>query len=347
MRPFVRNFVLLLGLILLLWLFMEYLFPILLPFLLGTALAFAAEPGVTLLCRRLKLRRWLSSAVSVSITLFLALTLLVLLGSFALRELRMLTNVLPNLWQTAQQGITRLQELLYRLVSGTPERIRPVLEQSVTNLLGNHNAMMERLASKLPSFATRVLSVFPDGALTLGTALISSYMISARLPKIKEYLQVHLPEMLQTRYIPTLRRVKAAVFGWLKAQCKLSAVSCGILTVGFLILRIPYAPVWALLIALVDALPLFGTGTILLPWALICLLQGNYLLGAGLAGIYAAAALSRTILEPRLLGKQLGLDPLVTLAALYVGYRFWGFLGMLFAPVFAVIVGEFAVANRR
>lgn len=339
-RPFIRNFVILLGLVLLLWLFIKYLLPIALPFLLGGMLAFAAEPGVKVISRRLP--RWLSSAISVSGTLLLALTLLVLLGSLAFRELGALTRTLPNLLQTAEQGLLRLQDMLFQLISGTPERIRPVLEQSVMNLLGNHTAMMSRLVSKIPSFASRLLYRFPDGALTFGTALISSYMISARLPKIKSYVQAHLPQSLHTHYIPALGRIKSAVFSWLKAQLKLSAVCFCLLTVGFLVLRIPYAPIWALLISFVDALPLLGTGAVLLPWALICFLQANYLLCAGLVGIYAAAALTRTVLEPRLVGKQLGLDPLVTLAALYVGYRFWGILGMLLAPILTVIVGEFA-----
>ena len=346
-RPFARNFVILLGLVLLLWAFIEYLLPIALPFLLGSVLAFAAEPGVALIHKRMKLPRWASSAVSVSLTLLLTLTLLVLLGSLAVRELSTLTRVLPNLWQTAEQGLTRVQDLLFQLISGTPERIRPTLEQSVMNLFGNQTAMMGRLVSKLPTLASRLLYRFPDGALTIGTALISSYMISARLPKIKAYIQSHLPEPLRTHYLPALGRVKTAVCGWLKAQLKLSAVCFGILTVGFLVLRIPYAPVWALLISLVDALPLLGTGAVLLPWALICFLQGNYFLCIGLIGLYAAAALSRTVLEPRLVGKQLGLDPLVTLAALYVGYRFWGILGMLLAPLLAVIVGEFAANTAQ
>lgn len=341
-RPFARNVVILLGLILLLWLSIEYLLPIALPFLLGSILAFAAEPGVTLISKRMKLPRWISSAVSVSLTLLLTLALIVLLGSLAIRELSALTRILPDLWQTAEQGLQRLQDLLFRLISGTPERIRPALEQSVLNLFGNHTAMMSSLVSKLPSVASHLLFLFPESALALGTALISSYMISARLPKIKAYVQSHLPQPLRTHYIPALKRIKTAVFCWLKAQLKLSAVCFFILTIGFIILRIPYAPVWALLISLVDALPLLGTGAILLPWALICFLQANYLLCTGLVGIYAAAALTRTVLEPRLVGKQLGLDPLVTLAALYVGYRFWGILGMLLAPLLAVIVGEFA-----
>ena len=88
-------------------------------------------------------------------------------------------------------------------------------------------------------------------------------------------------------------------------------------------------------LALVDAIPILGTGTVLLPWALVSLLQHQHLRSVGLLLTYAAAFLTRTILEPRLVGRHLGLDPLVTLIFLYLGYRFWGILGMLLAPMLA------------
>ena len=120
------------------------------------------------------------------------------------------------------------------------------------------------------------------------------------------------------------------------------AIVCG----GFLLLRIPYAPVWAALTALVDAIPILGTGTVLLPWALICFLQGETVRALGLLGTYAVAMLSRSILEPRLVGKQLGLDPLVTLAALYTGFRIWGIAGMILSPVICVAVLEAGRASQ-
>ena len=141
--------------------------------------------------------------------------------------------------------------------------------------------------------------------------------------------------------MPRLKLLKKALFGWLMAQGKLMTVTFSILTVSFFLLRIPYAPLWALLISLVDALPVLGTGTVLIPWSLICFLQGQTARAIGLAGTYATAVLVRSALEPRLVGKHLGLDPLVTLLAMYAGYRIWGIGGMILAPLLAMAVSQF------
>lgn len=82
----------------------------------------------------------------------------------------------------------------------------------------------------------------------------------------------------------------------------------------------------------------FGHGTILVPWSLICLVQHDTARAIGLLGIYAAASLTRSMLEPRFVGRQLGLDPLVTLISLYVGFRLWGIAGMMLAPLLVITV---------
>ena len=105
---------------------------------------------------------------------------------------------------------------------------------------------------------------------------------------------------------------------------------------GFFLLRIPYAPLWALGVCLVDAFPVLGTGTVLLPWALLSLLRQDAARAVGLLGIYVTVTLTRSVLEPKLVGRHLGLDPLVTLMALYAGYKLWGIGGMLIAPLLAV-----------
>ena len=120
----------------------------------------------------------------------------------------------------------------------------------------------------------------------------------------------------------------------------MSALCFLIVLCGFLLLNVPYAPVWALFTAVVDAIPVLGTGTVLLPWSLVCFLQGDHPMAIGLLGIYAVAFLARSILEPRLVGDQLGLDPLMALAALYVGYKVWGFVGMLLSPMLCVTAME-------
>ena len=112
-----------------------------------------------------------------------------------------------------------------------------------------------------------------------------------------------------------------------------------------MLLRVSYAPLWAVIIALVDAFPILGTGAILVPWSLVSFLQSDYSMAFGLLGLYSAAAITRTVMEPRLVGKQLGLDPLVTLAALYTGYKLFGILGMICAPVLAVALTQILEIN--
>ena len=96
------------------------------------------------------------------------------------------------------------------------------------------------------------------------------------------------------------------------------------------------ALLFALLTTFIDALPVFGTGTVLLPWSLLEFIRGNARCGVGFLLLYAAAALTRQALEPRLLGGQIGLPPAVTLAALYVGYRVMGVAGMIVFPLLSV-----------
>ena len=223
--------------------------------------------------------------------------------------------------------------------------MRPLLTKSVLGLFGSGNQLVQQIAQRIPVIATSLLSHVPDGALTLFTAVLSAFMISARLPELRLWLRRQLSEGPLAKLPGTLRKVRSALAGWLKAQLKLSGLTFSILLAGFLILGVSYAPVWALLIAVVDAVPLLGTGTALVPWAVVCFLQGNYIQGIGLLGIFAIAALTRSTLEPRLVGKQLGLDPLMTLAALYAGFKLWGIWGMLLAPVLSVTIKELAAAE--
>ena len=162
---------------------------------------------------------------------------------------------------------------------------------------------------------------------------MSGFMFSARLPKLKQQISHRLPESWKTTLLPALKRSKSALLGWLKAQAKLAAITFLIVLAGLWLLGVSFAPLWAGAIALVDAVPLLGTGTVMLPWAVICLIQGQQLRAMGLLCTFGVALLVRTTLEPRLIGRHLGIDPLVTLIFLYLGYRFWGILGMLLAPI--------------
>ena len=135
----------------------------------------------------------------------------------------------------------------------------------------------------------------------------------------------------------SLRRVLG---GWLRAQLKLMVVTFVLLLTGFLLLGIQMPLVLALTVALLDALPLLGTGTVLIPWGLLAMASGSLRRGTVLLLLYGLAALTRNVLEPRLLGSQLGLSPLLTLLAIYAGYRAFGFGGMLLLPILTMLGAE-------
>lgn len=333
---------LLLGIFFGLWLGVTYLLPILFPFLLGAGVALAAEPAVKFGESKLKLRRPWASGIGVTVTLILLTALLSLLGALLIKELGNLANAVPDLEQTAQQGTILLQDFLVGVAQRAPEGIRPMLTRTTLQLFDDSTAVIEQVTRRIPSMVSSVLGRVPDSALGLGTGLIASYLISARLPRIRKGISARLPQSVHQRYLPALRRAKKAMGGWLRAQGTLALMTYGIVAVGFLLLRVPYGLAWAVLVAVVDAVPMLGTGLVLVPWALVCFLQGEPVRAAGLLCIFAVAACARAVLEPRLVGRQLGIDPLLTLLALYLGYRLWGIAGMLAAPILATAAKSLA-----
>lgn len=325
------------------WLIFKYLLPIFLPFGLGLLLALAAEPAVKTITRLLKFPRWAATGVGVTLTLVLLITLMGLLGAATVKELSSLAARLPDMQETMESATGRLRLFLENTATYAPQGLRPLVDRSINRLFSSGSALVEQATVRLPSAISGFLSRIPDGALGIGTGILSGFMLSARLPRLKESVLCKLPEGIKTKLLPACKRSKDALIGWLKAQAKLAGITYCIVALGLLVLGVPYWPLWAIVVALVDAVPLLGTGTILVPWAFVCLFQRQHFRSIGLLCIYGAAFLTRTILEPRLVGRHLGLDPLITLVFLYLGYRFWGILGMLFAPM---LVAAITAAQR-
>lgn len=325
----------------------RFLLPTLMPFLFGTALALLAEPMTAFFCRKLRLPRGAGAGISVSMAFCFLVLLLFLLGALLVREVGVLTRILPDLEQTAKSGMALLSQWLQELTRFAPAGLGRYLSASISDFFSSGTALLDKAAGWLLNFASGLLSHVPDSALGLGTALISSYMISAKLPLIRRNLRAWAARKGICDVFATLGQLRQVLGGWLRAQAKLCGITWIIVTLGFVLLRIPYAPLWAILVALVDAFPILGTGTVLLPWALVRLLRGDFPQALGLVGTYAAAMLSRSILEPRLVGRQLGLDPLVTLFALYAGYKLWGFGGMLLTPMLAAAAVQLLPGKER
>ena len=332
----IRKILAIIGITLGIWLGIRFFLPLSFPFLLGGLLALAAEPMVSFLCGRLKLRRGAATALGVTAVLCLLTLALLLLLALLLRELALVAGILPDLEKVASGGISVLSAWLLEVVRPLPPGIRGFLSDSIRQLFSGGSALMDQGFRFLMGITGNLLRQVPDSALVLGTAIISGYMISAKLPQLRKRIRETVSRERIRRFLDAAGRLRRALAGWLKAQLKLMGLAWVLLTLGLVVLRVPYAPVWATVISLVDAFPILGTGTVLLPWALVCFLQEDPVRGVGLLSVYGVITLTRSVLEPRVVGAQLGLDPLATLVALYTGYRLWGLGGMILAPVLAV-----------
>ena len=337
MSPGIRKKAMVLALIPITFLVIQYLVPLVLPFLLGAALALAAEPMVRFLCARLRLPRGMASILGVAMAFALLGLAILVCCALVFRQIQALAGVLPNMEETIRSGLGALSGWLLEIADGAPAVLREPLARNVENFFSNGSALLEKITGYVLHLASGILSRLPNGALAFVTGLISSFMISAKLSQIRMGIARRFPAERIRPWLETAKSLKVALLGWLKAQVKLSGVTFGLLTISFLLLGISYGPLWAFLVALVDAFPILGTGAVLVPWSLISFLQGDTLRAFGLLGAYAVVTVTRTVLEPRLVGRQLGLDPLVTLVCFYAGFRLWGIWGMILAPMLAVV----------
>ena len=321
-----------------LWLCLRYLYPIFLPFLLGFIASLAAERPANFLRQRLRLGTGAAVFTAVTAVWAALAGALILTASLLIRRAAQLAGTLTDLAGQAAAGITAVRDWSISLAEKAPPSVSQSLTHSVRELFSNGGGLLDRGAEAALDLAGQTAQHLPGALMTLFTAVLSSYLICARLPALRQ--KIAASPAWRSGWRGALTRLLRNGKSWLKAQLKLSAVTFAIVLAGFLLLGIRHKLTMALLTAAVDAVPLFGTGTVLVPWALVNLLSGEPVRAVGLLGVYVTALVTRSVLEPKLLGRQLGLDPLTALIALYTGFRLWGFGGMILAPILTVTARE-------
>lgn len=317
------------------WLTARFLLPIGLPFLLGYILAKLAERPVKWLRGRLPAS--IASIACITV-LFGALAMVLwLCGRTLFVQLGRLAHQLPGFFDSLRQPLSALRDSLLQLSDALPAALGEAAKAWVERFFSGSSILIESVSDRLLSFAANALTALPDLVLFLLTALLSAYLISIELPSLREKARHILPEAWLQRLRAVGEKLKSALGGYCRAQLRLMLVTFLIITAGLLLLRRDYAFILGILIAAVDALPVFGTGTVLIPWGIVCTLRGDTRGGVGLLLLYALSSVTRTLLEPRIVGRQIGLNPLVTLLAIYGGYRLFGLLGMILLPIAVIL----------
>ncbi len=311
-----------------LWLCAVLLLPVGLPFLLGYL--------ISRIAMRFRPRKWnntVSGVFGVSVVFLILSVLLWLVFRFLFAEGQALAKKLPRLLEELSPTLDMLRRRMLSLAERLPDGLDLSATQWVERLFTGGSVFLGSLSEWFFSGAAGILSRIPNLILFILTTLLSAYFFATDPRGIGTFLRKHIPQDPMEKGIALLHRFKSAIGGYAKSQLYLSAVSFGLCALGLLILGYPRAFLWAVLIALVDALPVFGTGIILIPWGLLSFLRGDTRVGIGLLLLYGVISVTRTILEPRFLGKQIGLHPLLTLLSLYGGFRLFGVPGMVLLPI--------------
>ena len=316
------------------WLLMRFALPALSPFLLAYVFSAATEPAVRALTR-LRLRRGAAAALVTLALLGLLLFLSARLTARGIEALNDLAASLPELLSAMETKLSQGERWLLertREIPGGAEYLEIALD-AVSGALTNIPAGLSR---RLLEAAKTAAQRSPDVLLFLVTSALGGVFLSANYPTVREFLRAQIP-VSWLRHLDALSQdLRQSFGGWLRAQALLMLITFAELLTALLILRVPGAGWIAALTAVVDALPVFGVGAVLVPWAAVALLRGSTRLGFGLLLAFAVISLMRDLLQAKLLGDQIGLEPLPSLLAVYVGWKLCGVWGLLFFPLLLV-----------
>lgn len=340
--------IIILGCLAGLWLARQYVLPVLWPFLLAWLISLATRPAVGKLAGQKKLPRSIVSGLLVFLFTGLALFGIVKGCERGAEELGRLIEGLSRedsqgggFWEGLSGWMTELSSHLpfLRRFSEHPA-FDALCEALDTAVRTGARAALEALGERVPSFIVSFLGRLPSVLIFMTSLLLSCYYFTADPVSLPDRLEALLPEDKRRTFFVWRSKCRRAVTGYFKAYVILGVLTFAEMFLGLTILQAPYAFLMALVIALVDFLPLLGAGTVLIPWAVICLVTGQGGTATGLLIIFGIHTLLRQILEPRLVSRELGLPPTVSLVAVYAGWKLLGVGGMILAPLVAMVVKE-------
>ena len=322
---------------------------LLLPFLMALLLSLPIRRGARLLNKVLRLPTRIGAVLLLLLTLLLLIFLLSLLGERLILEAQRLLDALQQNGGNISRLLEQALDFFTRITAHIPP-LRSLLEQqSLESFWQQVDATaaalisdtLTRWSGKIPDAIGSLLRSLPSLLLFVLTFLIAVFYCCTDDGRIVAFLHDATPPLWRERLLRLRACLADAGVRYLRAYLLLFLLTFVQLYVGFSILGLDYTFLPALLLSVVDILPVLGVGTVLVPWGILLLWQGNTFVGTGLLVLFGVMLLSRQLLEPRILGGSLGLHPLATLFAVYAGLRLCGVPGMIVAPAVAMVLKSF------
>lgn len=310
------------------------------PFVVGWVIALVANPLVRFLDEKIRIRRKAGSAIVIVAAIALVIGAGYWAGSILVREAIGFVHELPRIWEALEEDVGNAGSLILSLGRYLPDN----LEEQLANLMDSMTGFLSSIANELGTptvsavgnFARNIPSIF----ISVIMCLLSSYFFVAEREEVIHTLQKYVPAGFREKWTVMYSSMMSAVGGYFKAQFKIGIWMYFLLLIGLLILKVNYAAIIALGIAVLDFFPVFGTGTVLVPWAVIKILGADYKMALGLLIIWGVGQLARQLIQPKIVGDSIGVPAIPTLFLLFIGYRVGGVGGMILAVPLGIIVAN-------
>ena len=308
------------------------------PFIIGWFISMLASPVVLFFEEKLKVRRKGASAIVIVAVLAVVIVLVYTVGSVLIREGISFVNELPMMLEGIRGEFVKVGDNLQGVYGRLPKDMQITLDRIGIEMSGYFSGMMEDAGTPTFEVVSNVAKQIPDIFLGTIMCILSAYFFVADKSYMSDAMQKFLPDSIRYQYNLIRRSFRKAVGGYFKAQLKIEFWIYLLLVIGLLTLHVPYSILVALGIAFMDLLPVFGTGTIMIPWAVIEILSKNYMMAVGLLIIWCVTQLVRQVIQPKIVGDSMGMDAIPTLFLLFIGYKAAGVIGMILAVPIGIII---------
>ncbi len=321
-----------------LWFSFKYALPWLAPFILAFIFSRIIEKPVAFFEKKLHFPRPLASIIFTLLFYVIIGTLLYFATSRLIHTIVLLFEKLRTL--DIDLTVNELNASFTSILSNLPLGVQGFIYTNIEGWLSELVGALQKLISPIVSYAADFASVLPSILIFIIAAIASTFFFSSDFEKLKKSISDAANDKWKSRYRFFKRQLSETLLSYLRAVMVLICITFVELSIGLCILRIKNAILIAAVVAIIDALPILGTGWILMPWAVVSLFSGNYFLAIGLAIIYAVVTIVRNLIEPKVVGEHIGLHPLITLLCIYIGLKVFGIIGM-FTPIVVALIKQF------
>lgn len=338
-RDFIINVIYFLIIAAIIYITIKYALGWFLPFVLGFGIAFMLKPLINVITKKLKINRKIVAGLTVLLfyaTVGALFTLIIVKVFIALKEVFIqLPEVYKNSIEPAIFNISNNIDIwIIKLDPTLTETIREMIS-SIAKSLGT---IVSSISSGVVTFVSAAVSMVPSFFIMIIFTIISSFFFAMDYVKITGFITKQFSPKMRSIFFEVKDYIVGTLFKFVKAYSIIITITFIELSIGLSILRVENAITIALLIACVDILPVLGTGGIVIPWIFIELFKGNIPFAIGLTIVYVTITVIRNIIEPKIVGQQVGLHPIIMLVCIFIGARLFGFIGIFVLPIIVIIL---------